>query len=634
MDNILDFVKWRGDIPFDKQLPGVVDGIVFAELSYWKHPDMTYADRMTIREAREKEKAPAPAENASADAVEMASLEEAVPEAAAAETKDPDEAMPASAPTEAAATEAPTETTAPAEPAPAADSAAVMDSPDFEPLLDAMAASERYGNLTLCNYEDITDDEANVQFSAVTVETRPGECVIAFRGTDDSLVGWKEDFMLSFTEIPAQKLALAYVRKVLPFYDAVVLTGHSKGANLALYAAAMLDDNELARVKHVYLNDGPGFCEDVFDLSRLSLIHDRTTRVLPEGSVIGRIFETSDLPTVVVKSSAAGVMQHDPLTWSVTPDGLEEVEKTSVSSDRVAGILDGWLKSGSMEARESFVTTLFNAMGEGNVTTLSAFSKKGPAAFENVVVRLMTADEETKTFVKELPKTALHLNWLEQLRNSTPVVTVKKSELIQGLIIIALAALAFVFSENIIPAVVAITLAALIIYELVLTILHLQADRWDFSKQKIRVSVCLALIAVYMVLIFKENALYVVASSIFGSLFLVVGYNYLVWLPELKAQSRKVFGFFYLLFALMWMGTGLFVLMGPEKGIWWYTRTAGTLLFISGSFKVINSISAKFMEKKTVEAKYGASAEGEVRDEAAAGESESTSKDAEDNMAS
>ena len=132
-------------------------------------------------------------------------------------------------------------------------------------LLEQCAKSKRFGSVVISNYVDETSVIANMQFAALTYHVSDKEVVVVFRGTDDTIVGWKEDFMISYTKVPAQEKAYSYLKRTLARNEKCHVAGHSKGANLALFAVAHLEKEELDKVAKVYLNDGPGFCNEVLD---------------------------------------------------------------------------------------------------------------------------------------------------------------------------------------------------------------------------------------------------------------------------------------------------------------------------------------------------------------------------------
>ncbi|MCR5450571.1 MAG: DUF2974 domain-containing protein [Solobacterium sp.] len=176
-----------------------------------------------------------------------------------------------------------------------------------EEIIEATASSQRFGNIRILEHKDILIPEEHVQFSTSLYELRKGVLFLAYRGTDASTAGWKEDFMITFTETKAQEMALSFLQDVIGRYGSAgsrfYVGGHSKGGNLAMYASSLLEDGQCSFLKHVYVNDGPGFCRDVLDSALLEKIDPVTTDIIPEYCVIGKLFAPQFQNTRIVKSS-------------------------------------------------------------------------------------------------------------------------------------------------------------------------------------------------------------------------------------------------------------------------------------------------------------------------------------------
>ena len=178
-------------------------------------------------------------------------------------------------------------------------------------VLKAAAMSKRFGELKLSNYMDVFDPDQSLQFSAVTFSYKKDFSFIAYRGTDNSLIGWKEDFMAAYTETQAQKLAKQYAEKVFGKHRKSILSpsdrrlwyigGHSKGANLAAYAACQLPDEILKKVEKVFVLDGPGFSPDVVPPETVERIYSKAERIIPEYCIIGRLMEIPFPNTKIIK---------------------------------------------------------------------------------------------------------------------------------------------------------------------------------------------------------------------------------------------------------------------------------------------------------------------------------------------
>ena len=178
----------------------------------------------------------------------------------------------------------------------------------FDPVLAQMAAGRRYRDAQLSCYRQKTEETIQTQFAALQIGLGDGTFYLAFRGTDDSIVGWREDFSISYRTVPAQQAAVEYLRQTMTREGRVYrLGGHSKGGNLAMYAAAMCGAELADRLIAVYNNDGPGICPDMLDAQGYDRIRDRLVRIVPQFSVIGMLFEP-DVPPLIVASSARGLM--------------------------------------------------------------------------------------------------------------------------------------------------------------------------------------------------------------------------------------------------------------------------------------------------------------------------------------
>ena len=266
----------------------------------------------------------------------------------------------------------------------------------------AAVASKRFGALRITDYEDMLEPETPLQFSAMTFRWDGGG-FIAFRGTDETIAGWKEDFMIAFTETKAQKLAAAYAERILAGGGHFSIGGHSKGANHALYAACRLSPGAWERVDRVFLLDGPGLCPEVMDVSVAERVNEKATRILPEFSVVGKLFEPKITDTRIVKSSASGVSQHGLATWQVAYGDLALAEENDRHSVSLMEILNRWIAGLSEDERRALTDDLFGPLAAGGAVTLSDIAGSGPASFEAVLVKMFHASEVTRRLMRELP---------------------------------------------------------------------------------------------------------------------------------------------------------------------------------------------------------------------------------------
>ncbi len=209
-------------------------------------------------------------------------------------------------------------------------------------------------------FVSIIDEVAEIQFSAVTVELDDETVYIAYRGTDDTLVGWKEDLNMSFMDVvPAQAEALAYLEQVLHKHDyrKVYIGGHSKGGNLAVYAAVHVEDILQSSIVEVFNNDGPGFKDNILSKQQYMNISDRITTLVPQNSVVGLLLEHDETYQVVKSSQSSGIMQHDGFSWEVL--GNDFIYLPSLDDHRISGMTTKrTLEKMSADQREAFATVL------------------------------------------------------------------------------------------------------------------------------------------------------------------------------------------------------------------------------------------------------------------------------------
>jgi len=239
------------------------------------------------------------------------------------------------------------------------------------------ALSERYRSALVIDYVDHYDANEDVQFAATTLQLDDGTTVVAFRGTDNSLSGWREDLMIGFTKPKAQEMAREYLVNNLKWYKKVYVCGHSKGANLALYAAAHLTDKQLERVKAVYINDGPGLCEEVVSKEQIKRIDDLATLVMPEDSVVGRIFEPDLSKKIIVKSTSSGLYAHSIYSWEIEDNALVTAKEFSKSSNFINDSFNKWVANKSLEERKEIVDNIFGMLKESGYERLSDFKEEG-----------------------------------------------------------------------------------------------------------------------------------------------------------------------------------------------------------------------------------------------------------------
>lgn len=238
-------------------------------------------------------------------------------------------------------------------------------------LLLAAGRSMRFGNLEVSGFINKIDEENDEQFSAITFSYGAAWNFIAYRGTDDSIVGWKEDCQLAYMDsVPAQLDALSYFGKAAAALEGnFYLGGHSKGGNLALYSAAKADADLQKKILSVYDNDGPGFPKAFFSSSGYLAIADRLWTFVPRLSIVGMLFSNSDNYITVENNLKNMVMQHDPFTWQVGSCSFVRCDGLGAESRFVSRTLNEWFMSLSLEEKKVFVESLFQVLEGSNAKT-------------------------------------------------------------------------------------------------------------------------------------------------------------------------------------------------------------------------------------------------------------------------
>ncbi len=239
-----------------------------------------------------------------------------------------------------------------------------------------MAQSSRFAHVRLSGYVNTIDETMQKQFSAITIELDEETLYVAFRGTDDSIVGWKEDLNMSFmSPVPAQLEAVSYVDKTIgDRFNKILLGGHSKGGNLAVYAAVNCSPTIKERIRVVFNNDGPGFDKEIITSQAYQEMRHRIHTIVPYSSIVGMLLEHEE-DYVVVKSSQSGVMQHDAISWEVLGNKFVTVDNISKRSRILETALKAWVDKLNHEERKQFAHSLFYVFDASGVKNLNDLSQ-------------------------------------------------------------------------------------------------------------------------------------------------------------------------------------------------------------------------------------------------------------------
>ena len=336
MANVFDYLKWRGDLSFTQDPPNGVDALIFSALAYIRYGCRVESQPNTptlLRDAAE----------------EYFALE------------DHEER--------------------------------VRVKNDIDLLYQA-SQTTRFGFTKLFMYRDLFIPEQETQFAAVTFLLDDGSAFLAFRGTDYSLVGWKEDFNMSFQQtVPAQRLAVQYTREVAAEYLAPLrLGGHSKGGNLAVFAAARSSPMLQPRILEVYNNDGPGFTDYMMGDPGYIAMVPRIRTFIPQSSVIGMLLEHEE-PYTVIRSKTVSLLQHDPYSWEVLGKNFVQMQEITEDSRFVDTTIKTWFAEMSNQDRNQLVDVMFSLLGTGGVdNALEIFHPKNIRTY----LKTLSSDENIR----------------------------------------------------------------------------------------------------------------------------------------------------------------------------------------------------------------------------------------------
>ena len=343
MADMLDYIRWRGDLPFTVSPPNEVDAVIFSTLSY-----IPFRGRTVFH---------------------------------------PEEAIPFS--------EAVEEFFSYPEPPNYIRAQRDLD------LLKAAGESVRFGNTRITEYRPKFIKEQDTQFAGVTFLLDDGSLFVTFRGTDNTLVGWKEDLSMSFRSvIPSQALAKQYLQDVLMTHSGPVrVSGHSKGGNVAVYAVSQSAPVIRDRVLEVYNQDGPGFSAEFLEDPGYRSILPKIRTYLPQGSMIGVVLYRAE-PVIIVQSHETSIMQHDPFSWNICGTAITRMDALNANSRFFRLTMENWLAGFDMDDRVRLVNMLYDLLTSGDVEVMDDILQ--PKSLINYVARLRGSELIRKYLASDL----------------------------------------------------------------------------------------------------------------------------------------------------------------------------------------------------------------------------------------
>ena len=235
-----------------------------------------------------------------------------------------------------------------------------------------IADAPRFQSLKFFGVVSEWDKDTTKQFAAVTVEVEPSVRLVVFRGTDDTLIGWKEDFLMTYSPlVAAQTDAKEYLAKQASLWGGdLMISGHSKGGNLAIYAAATQEEDVQLRIVDIFCFDSPGLYRSVLETKGYQNIVPLAMRYIPQDSLVGLMLE-SEVPYVIVKSNATGAMQHSAMTWEIEDGQFIKMEKLTKNSQLNDQTFKKWTESVSDEELELFWNVFFELLFSVGIDTVN-----------------------------------------------------------------------------------------------------------------------------------------------------------------------------------------------------------------------------------------------------------------------
>lgn len=344
MANILDYLDWRGDLPFVISPFNKVDNLIISQLAYVKFndiiPGLMSGDSISIKDAAELYMTRNPLNMLKKNDVELRGKYN---------------------------------------------------------LVKKLSESRRYMNARLSRHISILDEQNQKQFSALCVALGDNTIYIAFRGTDDTITGWKEDLNMSLAmPVPAQLEAVNYLNLIGSESNCKIrVGGHSKGGNLAVYAAMNCEDYIEDRIISIYNNDGPGFTLEIIESLKYQNILDKIITTVPEYSVFGLMFQHRE-DYMVVKSCESGIMQHDSMSWQVMGKDFEYVDKICNGSRVVSISLKNWINSLTDKERYNFVEVVYRVIKSSGCNSVSEFRSSKIKYAHAALKEYSSLDNETR----------------------------------------------------------------------------------------------------------------------------------------------------------------------------------------------------------------------------------------------
>ncbi len=280
----------------------------------------------------------------------------------------------------------------------------IMPSSKIHRLFREASECRRFADIEMTEYISDTSIEGVYQFCGATFNLKNGEILVAFRGTDDSIVGWREDFTLSFMdEIPSQKKAVEYLDRAARknIGKQIYVGGHSKGGNLAVYSAVNSKPSTRKRIIYAYSNDGPGFSSEMVNSKKYLEMAPKIFLLVPQSSLVGVMFDNGK-SFEIVKSKYYGLLQHDGFSWELEGPKFVKLSRLSNRGEKNEAEFKRKMKNMSLEERKKFVETFFGLLEKTGATTLSELSESKLKSISSILKSLTEFEKEEREMMQSI----------------------------------------------------------------------------------------------------------------------------------------------------------------------------------------------------------------------------------------
>lgn len=278
-------------------------------------------------------------------------------------------------------------------------------------LLQKLAESTRFKNIKLMGYINDIDMELEKQFAAMTYRLSLDTYLVVFRGTDDSIIGWKEDFHMTYmNHIPAQKSALAYLDAIMRFYPKArfLVAGHSKGGNLATYAASFVNPDLQERIETIYSYDAPGLNKALIKTEGYIRATPKIERYIPQGSIVGMMLEIPEDVHIVASTGLGGIAQHNTFTWQTDGRDFVTLDQLTADSLQMDMTFKNWVRETPDEELKYFFDIFFSAILEAGITSIDDLSSlEGLAKINDIIRNLQNLEPQKQEMLNRLGKQLL-----------------------------------------------------------------------------------------------------------------------------------------------------------------------------------------------------------------------------------